>query len=124
MKTILLVDDEAAIRTVFGTALRQKGYHVLEADSGLTGYELAKEHLPDLIITDISMAGGGGEALLYFIRNDPQLGNRPVVLMTGNIDLVSPSQGLAAGADDFLEKPVTLDALIGCVEARLERGPR
>jgi CheY-like chemotaxis protein len=121
MNTILLIDDEEAIRTVFGTVLRRKGYHVLEANSGLVGYELAKAHSPDLIITDIAMTGGGGEALLYFIKNDPQLGKTPVVLITGNPHLLSPQQGREAGADDFLIKPVALEALIACVEARLKR---
>jgi class 3 adenylate cyclase len=121
MNTVLIVDDEEAIRTIFSAVLRQKGYQVLEADSGLGGYELAKKHLPDVIITDIAMEGGGGEALLHFIRNDPDLGNKQVVMMTGNPDAVSPRKGMEAGADDFLTKPVSLEALIGCVEARLKR---
>jgi DNA-binding response OmpR family regulator len=121
MNTILIVDDEEAIRTIFSSVLRQKGYHVLQAEAGLDGYEMAKKHLPDLIITDVAMAGGGGEALLHFIRNDPDLCNKQVVMITGNTDAVSQRQGMEAGADDFLTKPVALEALIGCVEARLRR---
>jgi DNA-binding response OmpR family regulator len=120
MPKILIVDDEEAIRTTFALVLRQKGYDVIEADAGLTGYELAKQHLPDLIITDISMQGGGGEALLHFIRHDPQLANKQVVMITGATHM-DPRKGMEAGADDFLVKPINLEALLGCVEARLRR---
>ena len=118
---ILIVDDEESIRTIFSAVLRQKGYEVIEADSGLAGYELAKMHLPDLIITDVAMEGGGGEALLYFIRNDPQLANKQVVMITGAVHVVNPRQGMSAGADDFLVKPISFADLLGCVEARLKR---
>jgi len=121
MPTILLVDDEEAIRATFSYVLKQKGYDVIDSDGGLNAYELAKKHLPDLIITDISMTGGGGEALLHFIRHDPQLANKQVVLMTGATHVLTPRAGMEAGADDFLTKPIALDTLLRCVEARLKR---
>lgn len=120
MAKILIVDDEEAIRQTFGIVLRQKGYEVIEADAGLIAYELAKQHLPDLIITDVSMQGGGGEALLHFIRHDPQLANKQVVMITGATHL-NARHGMEAGADDFLVKPIKLEALLACVEARLRR---
>ena len=67
------------------------------------------------------MSGGGGEALLHFIRHNAQLAHKQVVLMTGNVDAVSPRQGLEAGADDFLIKPVSIEALLNCVKAQMER---
>lgn len=121
MHTILLIDDDANIRTVFGTVLRSQGYRVLEADSGETGYALACEQLPDLILTDIAMPGGDGEALLQNIRSNPDLSDKQVVLMTGQLQKVTPRKGMEAGADDFLAKPVTVDALTRCIEARLRR---
>jgi DNA-binding response OmpR family regulator len=120
MPKILIVDDEEPIRSTFSIVLRQKGYEVIEADAGLVGYELAKKHLPDLIITDIAMQGGGGEALLHFIRNDAQLANKQVVMITGSAHM-NPRKGMEAGADDFLVKPISLESLLGCVEARLKR---
>jgi DNA-binding response OmpR family regulator len=119
--TILLIDDDAHIRTVFGTVLRGQGYRVLEADSGETGYALAKEQIPDLILTDIAMPHGDGEALLQNIRSNPDLSDKQVVLMTGELQLVTPRKGMEAGADDFLAKPVTVEALVKCVAARLNR---
>jgi signal transduction histidine kinase len=121
MKTVLLVDDDSQVRAMFGLALRRNGYDVIEADSGKEALELARKFLPTLILTDIEMPGGDGATLLQEIRRDPGLSHRQVVLMTGRPDLVTPRRGMEEGADDFLVKPVSVKALISCVEARFNR---
>jgi signal transduction histidine kinase len=121
MKTILLVDDNDLLIRTYSMALRQWGYHVIEAASGGAGLTLARKHLPDLIVSDIDMPGGDGAALLRDIRRDPELRSKQVVLMTGRPDLVTPRKGMEEGADDFLVKPVSLEALQSCVEARFRR---
>lgn len=121
MKTILLVDDSQLLVGTYSMALRKKGYNVIEADSGVTGLALARKHLPDLIISDVDMPGGDGATLLREIRRDPELKSKQVVLMTGRPDLVTPRKGMEEGADDFLLKPVGLDVLQSCVEARFRR---
>jgi len=82
---------------------------------------MAREHLPDLILSDICMPGGDGSTLLRDIRHDPELRSKQVVLMTGRPDLVTPRKGMEEGADDFLVKPISLEALRNCVEARFNR---
>jgi signal transduction histidine kinase len=121
MKAILLIDDDEQLRTMFGLALRRDGYRVIEADSGVEGLVLARQHLPDLILSDINMPGGDGSTLLREIRKDPQLRSRQVVLITGRPDLVTPRKGMEDGADDFLTKPVSLDAMLRCIKARFSR---
>jgi signal transduction histidine kinase len=121
MKTILLIDDDVQVRTMFGVALRRAGYNLIEADSGVAGLAMARQHLPDLILSDIHMPGGDGSTLLKDIRLDPELRSKQVVLMTGRPDLVSPRKGMEDGADDFLVKPVGLSALLSCVNARFSR---
>jgi signal transduction histidine kinase len=121
MKTILLVDDDLQVRAMFGLALRRNGYHVIEAGSGAAGLLMARQHLPDMILTDIHMPGGDGSTLLHEIRHDPALRSKQVVLMTGRPDLVTPRKGMEEGADDFLVKPVSLEALRSCVDARFSR---
>jgi signal transduction histidine kinase len=121
MKLILIIDDDERIRASFGRALRNQGYRVIESDSGLAGLELARAQMPDLILSDIHMPGGDGESLLQQIRADPELSTKQVVLMTGRPDLVSPRRGMEQGADDFLVKPVSRDALLSCMQARLKR---
>jgi signal transduction histidine kinase len=121
MKTILLIDDNPHVLKLFGLALRREGYHVLEANCGVAGLEIARQHLPDLILTDINMPGGDGSTLLRDIRRDPELRSKQVVLMTGKPDLATPRQSMDNGADDFLIKPITFDSLRNCVEARFNR---
>jgi two-component system, sensor histidine kinase and response regulator len=121
MKTILLIDDDKQLRTIFGLALRQADYNVIEADSGGAGLQMARQHLPDLILSDIHMPGGDGSTLLRDIRRDPELKSKQVVLMTGRPELVTPRKGMEEGADDFLVKPINLTALINCVKARFSR---
>jgi two-component system, sensor histidine kinase and response regulator len=121
MKTILLIDDEEGVRTTFGQALRRNGYHVIESDSGAVGLEMARRHLPDLILSDFEMPGGDGSSVLRDIRRDPELRFKQVVLMTGRPDLITPRKGMDEGADDFLVKPVSMEALLSCMKARFSR---
>jgi CheY-like chemotaxis protein len=119
MKTILVVDDDMQVREVFGLALRRNGYYVIEAISGDEGLKMAREHLPDLIISDVLMPEGDGATLLRNIRRDPELKSTQVVLMTGSPQLVRPCKGMEERADDFLLKPVDLQRLLSCVLARV-----
>jgi signal transduction histidine kinase len=121
MKTILLLDDDENILSTFSMALRHHGYRVIEASSGDVGIELARQHLPDLILSDISMPGADGQAVLQSIRQHPELSTKQVVLMTGQTHLVTLRKGMELGADDFLVKPISLGDLLRCVEARLQR---
>ncbi len=121
MKLILLVDDSAEIRLTFRVVLRAAGYRVIESESGKDGLEIARQHKPDLILTDINMPGGDGQTLLQQIRTDADLCSIQVVLMTGRPDLVSPRKGMEQGADDFLVKPINREALLACVASRVSR---
>ena len=125
MKTILLVDDDPQLRSMLSMALTRKGYRVIEADSGATGLESARSHLPDLILSDIHMPGGDGSTLLQEIRRDPELKSKQVVLITGRPDLVTPRQGMEGGADDFLVKPFDDQQMGACLRTNrtgLDRG--
>ena len=121
MKTILLIDDSQETREAIGEALRANGYNVIEADSGVGGLEMARKHLPDLILSDIHMPGGDGSTLLRDIRRDSELRARQVVLMTGRSNFVPSRKSMEEGADDFLVKPVSLQTLLNCVKARFSR---
>jgi len=123
MKTVLLVDDDPQVREVFGLVLRRNGYHVVEAHSGFSGIEMARQHSPDLILSDILMPDGDGATLLRNIRRDPELESTQVVLMTGSPDLVSPRKEMEEWPDDFLLKPVGLQTLLSCVQARVRANP-
>lgn len=121
MKTILLIDDDESILTVFRLALEQRRYRVITAASGNEGLAQARLHLPDLVLCDIKMPNVDGRKVLQALRENPKLGGKQVVLITGSASEVTQRESMDLGADDFLVKPVSIDALIQCIEARLKR---
>ena len=121
MGRILIVDDEPAVRDCMATALRRQGYDTLLAGSADEGVNLATQHLPDLIISDICMEGGDGFDFLRTIRADSRTGAIPFIIVTGHPDQDGMLEGLKHAADGYLPKPLSLPALVAAVENRLKR---
>ncbi len=121
MKKILVIDDEEWLREMVQLALRQKGYDVVEAENGAVGIEVARRELPDLILCDVNMERVDGYLTLSSLRNEPGTASIPFILMTGLADNAGMRHGMELGADDYLPKPFTIDALYAAVEARLKK---
>lgn len=121
MKKILVIDDEEWLREMVHMALAQKGFDVQEAQNGLVGIEVARKSLPDLILCDINMEKLDGYGTLAALRNEPITAAIPFILMTGLADNAGMRHGMELGADDYLPKPFTLDALYAAVDARLKK---
>src|SRR5439155_7410880 len=102
-------------------ALTQKGYDVIEAANGAVGIEVARKELPDLILCDVNMEKVDGYRTLSSLRNEPTTASIPFILMTGLADNAGMRHGMELGADDYLAKPFTIDALYAAVEARLKK---
>lgn len=116
-----IIDDDAALAQALAAGLQAHGYRATVSCSVDTAWTAAREHLPDLILCDINMPGKNGYRFLEEIRKDAELANCPFVFMTGNPVYSQPRAAMDRGADDFLLKPFTLEALISCVGARLRR---
>jgi CheY-like chemotaxis protein len=84
----------------------------------------SRDHLSDLILSDVLMPEGDGATLLRDIRRDPELKSTQVVLMTGSPDMVTPHKDMEEWPDDFLLKPVGLQRLLSCVQARVSVAPQ
>jgi two-component system, sensor histidine kinase and response regulator len=121
MHKILVIDDDAALRKTLEVALQVFGYDTLTASNGEQGIRQAREWMPDLVLCDVNMPGMDGRVVLQTLRNDPALGNRQFVLMTGNQEQNPQREGMNLGADDYLPKPFEIAQLRTCVEARLRR---
>ncbi len=121
MKKILVIDDEEWLREMIHLALSQKGYEVVEAENGEVGIEQAQKVLPDLILCDVNMEKVGGYLTLSSLRNLPATAAIPFILMTGLADNAGMRHGMELGADDYLPKPFTIEALYAAVEARLKK---
>jgi signal transduction histidine kinase len=121
MKKILVIDDEEWLREMIHLALKQKGFEVIEANNGADGIEKARRDLPDLILCDINMEKVDGYLTLASLRNEAPTAAIPFILMTGLADNAGMRHGMELGADDYLAKPFTTDALYAAVEARLKK---
>jgi len=121
MKRILVIDDEEWLREMVHMALEHKGFEVLEAENGASGVEIARRVLPDLILCDVNMEKMDGYLALSSLRSEPATATIPFILMTGLADNAGMRHGMELGADDYLPKPFTIDALYAAVEARLRK---
>lgn len=121
MKKVLVIDDEEPVRSLMSLALRQRGYEVIEAETGEEGIELAKRELPDVIICDIKMKGMDGYSTLAALRKDQTTAAIPFILTTGYADSEGMRLGMELGADDYLPKPFTIEGLYAAVETRLKK---
>jgi signal transduction histidine kinase len=121
MNKILVIDDEEWLREMVHLALSQRGYDVIEAGNGSTGIEMAQKQLPDLVLCDVNMEKVDGYRTLSSLRNEPATAAIPFILMTGLADSAGMRHGMELGADDYLPKPFTIDALYAAVEARLKK---
>jgi putative two-component system response regulator len=117
--TILVVEDEAAIRQLLVDLLTSFGYHAVGAHSAEKAIELLNVVAPDLIITDVHMGAMSGIELCKQVKSDPRYAFTPVVVLTAVFDLEARVAGLAAGADDFFPKPVDFAELRTRVAALL-----
>jgi DNA-binding response OmpR family regulator len=114
---VLVVDDEPAVRCLFARALRDAGYDTLEAGDGVEALELLKRHSVALILLDSTMPRRDGVGVIRAIRQREATRTLPVILVTAKGDLTDRVEGLEAGADDCLVKPVVLDELVARVHA-------
>ena len=109
---ILIVDDESAARAALETLLRREGFEVRDASDGQTALALCSRFLPDLILLDILMPGMNGFEVCRRIKATPETRLTPVVLITGLSATEDRIEGINAGADDFLSKPIDFNELL------------
>ena len=109
--TILVVEDNADLLEFLRERLTER-YHVLVAANGAQGLEMARHHVPDLIISDVMMPEMDGRELCKAVKSDPEIGFIPVILLTAKASRDSRLAGLTDGADDYLTKPVDMGELL------------
>ncbi len=101
---ILVVDDNADIRAFARTCLEEEGYRVIEAVDGVDAMEKFKKDSPSLVILDIGIGQPDGFEVCRMIR---KISTTPIVMLTTRGDEVDEAMCLAAGADDYITKPVS-----------------
>lgn len=117
-KSLVVVEDDADIRNYI-TGIFRETYRVYEASSGEEGLRLAKELLPDIIISDLMMQNGNGLELCAAIKTDPSTSHIPVILLTAVSSPEVKLQSVEGGADDYITKPFEKELLVARVKALL-----
>ncbi|MGC1394825.1 MAG: response regulator, partial [Coleofasciculaceae cyanobacterium] len=113
--TVEVVDDNSDVRSYISRILRQVGYQVIMAKNGQEGFEVALEHCPDLIVTDLMMPMVSGIDLIRRIRNLEELKGTPIILVTAKADETTRLEGAQEGADGYLSKPFSDEELLAGV---------
>jgi PAS domain S-box-containing protein len=103
--TILIVDDNANVRETIAALLMGQDYYLAFAADGAEGLRAAAALRPDAILLDVMMPNMDGFEVCRRLRNDPELAQIPIIMITALDDKASRLEGLAAGADEFLGKP-------------------
>jgi len=115
---ILVVDDNADVRLFVRASLELGGYAVIEAADGLTALKCFEEAKPVFVILDLSLGQPDG---LEVCRQLRQKSNVPIIILTSRTDEIDEAMCLAAGADDYVTKPVSGRVLLLRVAAQLRR---
>ncbi len=121
MSKILVIDDQDTIRANLVEILEAEGFDVLNVEDGRSGAQLARQHLPDLIICDIMMPELDGYGVLTELRRDLATATIPFIFLTARADRSDLRQGMNLGADDYVVKPFTRDELLQAVSTRLAK---
>ena len=103
---ILLIEDNEQNRILMRQILVRKGYDLLEAKDGLTGLEMARAHIPALILLDIQMPVMNGFMVIRELRNDPELRKIKVIAVTSFAMKGDREKALQAGFDEYVTKPI------------------
>ncbi|AXT35714.1 fused response regulator/phosphatase [Phaeobacter sp. LSS9] len=120
IRRVLVVDDSRLQRRILVASLKKWGFEVVEAESGEAAMEICESDPPDLILSDWMMPGMNGLEFCRAFRTQSQDNYSYFILLTSKSEKNEVAQGLDAGADDFLTKPVSSDEL----RARISAGER
>lgn len=120
-KKILVVDDEADLLDLIEYNLTKENFEVLKASDGLKGIKQAKAHKPDLVLLDIMMPKLNGLEVCDMMRSDSDLKDIPIIFLTARSDERTEVEGLNAGADDYMTKPISTVKLVSHIKAVLRR---
>ena len=118
---ILVIDDDIAINELIKVNLELKGYRVIQAYSGITGFAAVKQENPDLIVLDVMMPEVDGYTTAQRIRKYDSSSKTPILMLTALSELNDKVRGFDIGVDDYLVKPFEMEELYVRARALLKR---
>jgi len=121
MKTILIIEDDAALRENTAELLELSNYNVITAPNGKIGIDLALSDMPDIVVCDIMMPEVDGYGVLEALSKDPKTTQIPFIFLSARTEHKEIRKGMDMGADDYLTKPFEEEELISAIESRLAK---
>ncbi|WP_208379077.1 response regulator transcription factor [Cumulibacter soli] len=115
---VMIVEDDATVRTVVGDYLRASGWQVSQYSDGDDAHRALGANVPDILVVDRMLPGIGGDDLCRFVRTTSDI---PIIMLTALGDVEQRISGLESGADDYLTKPFALKELQLRMQAQLRR---
>ena len=121
-RSALIIDDEPDVTTYHGAVLRDNGWNVHTANTGIDGIAIAREKSPDVILLDVMMPEKGGLSTLIALRKDDRTKSIPVVLVTGIQEALTADfeafldRFKTYNPDGYMEKPIKVDKLLAVLD--------
>lgn len=119
--TILIVEDEIAIREMLSFSLMQVGYIVLQAGTAMEALKILDKVSPDLVVIDWGLPKISGLDLVNRIRENEVIVETPIIMLTARAEETDKIKGLETGVDDYMTKPVSIKELQARIKAQLRR---
>ena len=120
-QTILLVEDEVAIRDMLRLPIEREGFRFTEAGDTVAALKLIKKSCPDLILLDWMLPGQNGIAFASLLKKHRETASIPIIMLTARAEEADKLQGFNAGVDDYLSKPFSIKELLARIHAVLRR---
>lgn len=118
-KTILVIEDNELNMKLVRSLLRIGGYNILECADAETGIQVARKHLPDLILMDIQLPGMDGLEATQIIKNDPRLQHIPIIALTSYAMRGDEEKSLEAGCSGYIVKPINTRIFLDAIDQYL-----
>lgn len=119
--TVLIADDSESIRSLLEMILSASGHEVVQVEDGRAALVYLKDHTPDLMILDVTMPFIDGIDICGRVKKISRLKATPVIILTAHTDEDSKKRALEAGADAFVNKPLSGKNLRATIEEMLEK---
>jgi DNA-binding response OmpR family regulator len=121
-KRLLLIEDDEDIAALIKLQAEMSGYKLHVEVDGLNGFRTVEREKPDLVILDIMLPGQNGFDVCRKMKNNPELKNIPVIILSAKGEELDVVLGLELGADDYVPKPFSPKVLFSRIKAVLRRG--
>lgn len=119
--TVLVIEDDAAFRSLLALHLSRAGYKVLAAEDAAVGGAMLLASRPDMLVLDILLPYLGGLDFLEAMRHDPDVGRTPVICLTGMRDDANYIRAMELGAEAVLAKPLRVEELLAALARVMKR---